>query len=65
MSLQLIREHVRRKLEEIQDHYIAKPAANVNASIDDDEEDNMVLAAISEEKIVVCDFEKAILIAIK
>ena len=65
MSLQLIREHVRRKLEEIQDRYIAKPAANVNASIDDDEEDNMVLAAISEEKIVVCDFQKAIRIAIK
>ena len=61
---------IRKKLQEIQDVYVAK-AVDANGSIDDDdklEEDDdggMVLAPITEEKIVVCDFEKAIVIAVK
>ena len=63
-------EPIRKKLEELQGHYIVKPVDDDDD--DDDEEDGvttpgMVLSPLSSsvQKIVVCDFEKAVVIAVK
>ena len=61
---------IRKKLEELQGVYLAKPAnIDYESSIDDDslddEDNNPELAPVKDEKIVVCDFEKAILIGLR
>ena len=65
-------EPLRKKLEQLQGLYV-KRSANSDDSDDDDYNEQevgatppgMVLTGLSMQKIVVCDFEKAILLAIK
>ena len=60
---------IRKKLEELQAVYLAqKPrdeASIDDDSLDDEENNTPELAPVKDEKMVVCDFEKAILIGLR
>ena len=60
---------IRNKLEELQDVYLAKPAnVDYETSIDDTQDEDYnapELAPVKDEKIVVCNYETAVLMGLK
>ena len=57
---------LRKKMEELQGQYLVNPVTedSLDNSLDENVEE-MVLAPVQDKKIIVCDFERAIVNAIK
>lgn len=57
---------LRKKMEELQGQYLVNPVTedSLDNSTDENTEE-MVLGPVEDEKIIVCDFERAIVNAIK